>query len=132
MNKPKITGIGGVFFKSGNTEAIRNWYTVHLGLESEPWGTFFPWRDYQHPDTPGSTTWGVFDSESDYFGPSGQEFMVNYRVNDLEALLESLARSGIFPVKSLENHDYGKFAWIDDADGRRIELWEPRDEALGL
>lgn len=130
--KPQITGIGGIFFRTTDTNRTRAWYKEHLGLASESWGTSFPWRDYEHPDNPGSTTWGVFADESDYFGNSGQEFMINYRVNDLDALLESLERQGIFPVKSTETFDYGKFVWIDDVDGRRIELWEPKDDAFGL
>lgn len=130
--KSYITGIGGVFFRSQNPEKCKAWYMENMGLKSESWGKMFAWRDYDNPEKPGSTSWGPFKNETDYFGNSGQEFMINYRVTNLEELLEHLKTKGIAVVKETESYEYGKFAWIDDADGRRIELWEPADEAFGI
>ena len=130
--KDQITGIGGIFFRSKDVDRLKNWYIENLGMEMESWGKIFSWRDYSNPEIPGSTTWSPFKDETDYFGNSGQQYMINYRVRDLEALLESLSRKGIEVVKKMEVLDYGKFAWIEDCDGVRMELWEPKDEAFGL
>ena len=128
--KEYITGIGGVFFRGQDPAKTMAWYREHLGLDCNQWGKTFEWK--QTDGALGTTQWTVFKSDTDYYGPSGQQFMVNYRVRDLEELLEKLKGEGIYPVKPMESHEYGKFAWIDDADGYRIELWEPIDEGLGL
>lgn len=126
-----ITGIGGVFFRSHNPDKTKNWYSEHFQLPMESWGCLFKWRTYDG-NNPGSTSWSPFKNESDYFGNPDQQYMINYRVRNLEVLLLELANKGILPVKETEVFDYGKFAWIEDCDGIRIELWEPIDEAFGL
>jgi predicted enzyme related to lactoylglutathione lyase len=130
--KDHITGIGGVFFRCKDDENVKAWYRENLGMQLESWGKFFAWRDYDDPKKPGSTTWSPFKNETDYFGNSEQKYMINYRVTDLEALLAELKEKGIEVVKKMETMDYGKFAWIEDCEGVRMELWEPRDEAFGL
>lgn len=123
--EPLVTGIGGVFFKARDPDALRAWYRDHLGLEAGPQGTTFLWRHEDDPGTLGRTVWSVFPEDSDYFGPSGQRFMLNYRVADLDRALTALAAAGVTPVKEPEEYPYGRFAWVEDAEGNRIELWEP-------
>lgn len=130
--KEHVTGIGGIFFRSKNVNDTKKWYAENLGLKSESWGAIFAWRYADNSEITGSTSWSPFANETDYFGNSGQEFMVNYRVVNLDELLTELKSKGIETVKATESHEYGKFAWIDDLDGRRIELWEPIDSAFGL
>lgn len=120
-----VTGIGGVFFKARSPESLRAWYGRHLGLDVGPQGTDFLWRERGEPDRAGRTVWNVFPRETDYFGSPDQQFMVNYRVRDLDAVLSRLAGEGIHPVKDPEDHPYGRFAWIEDGEGNRVELWEP-------
>ena len=122
----RVTGIGGIFFKAKNQPELREWYEKHLGISSDPqYGTAFEWREKEDPQKEGMTTWSLFKSESKYFeGP----FMVNYRVDDLDALLQALETEGVRIDPKRENYDYGKFAWIYDPDGNRIELWEPPKE----
>ncbi|MBS3915399.1 MAG: VOC family protein [Bacteroidetes bacterium] len=127
-----ITGIGGVFFRTSDPDKTRNWYQETFGLKMESWGCIFKWRDYENPSNPGSTTWGPFKNETDYFGSTNQAYMINYRVRDLELLLKELSEKGILPVKEMEIMDYGKFAWIEDCNGIRMELWEPVDSAFGI
>jgi len=119
-----VSGIGGVFFLSEDPDALRGWYREHLRLETSPAGTPFFWRDYDDPESIGRTIWSVLPAETDYFGPSGQKLMLNYRVPSLDRTLAVLAEQGIEPVKPREDHPYGNFAWIEDLDGNRIELWE--------
>ena len=130
--KSYITGIGGIFFRSKDKDATIQWYQDNLGQTTESWGKMFAFREFDDPTKTGSLTWCPFKDETDYFGDSGQEFMINYRVTNLDELLVELAAKGIHTVKETESHEYGKFAWINDADGRRIELWEPIDSALGV
>ncbi|MBL7811575.1 MAG: VOC family protein [Bacteroidetes bacterium] len=124
-----ILGIGGILFRSNNPEETRNWYKTHFGLESEKWGAYFQWRMQDNAEKSAGTTWCAFKNDTDYFGESGQEFMVNYIVRDMDELLQNLAKQGIGQVKPAENTDFGKFAWVNDSDGRRIELWEPAAES---
>ncbi len=128
--KEYITGIGGILFKCKDKSKTTKWYSENLGLKSESWGAVFHWREFANSTIEGSTSWGPFDNETDYFGPSGQEFMLNYRVQNMNELLQKLQADGIPVVKISETAEYGKFAWVDDVDGRRIELWEPIDSAL--
>jgi catechol 2,3-dioxygenase-like lactoylglutathione lyase family enzyme len=118
----KVTGIGGVFFKVSDPAATRAWYAEHLGLATDDCGaTFGP------DDDPGAQTiWSPFARETDYFGPGAQDFMVNFRVDDLDALLAGLAAKGIGCVGAPLDESYGKFGWIIDCDGRKIELWQPK------
>ncbi|WP_226389432.1 VOC family protein [Penaeicola halotolerans] len=121
----KVTGIGGVFFKCEDREKMRAWYAEHLGIHSEEWGGVFEWRDKTNPDIEGYTAWSPFKQETRYFDPSKQDFMINYRVDDLEALAAELKKAGIEEVGEREYSDFGKFTWIMDPEGRKIELWEP-------
>jgi catechol 2,3-dioxygenase-like lactoylglutathione lyase family enzyme len=125
---PRVTGIGGVFFKAKNTKKLADWYRRHLGLPVDPnWsGWTFEWRDAAQPKVKGQTIWSVFDRDTKYFGPGKQPFMINYRVANLKRVLSALKREGVWiDPKSGEASEYGKFAWIRDPDGNRIELWEP-------
>ena len=120
-----VTGIGGVFFRTDDPESTRTWYREHLGIEGEGPGVSYYWREQDNPERVGFTVWSVFPEDTEYFGESSQDFMVNYRVRDLDLLLERLENAGIEQVKELEEYSYGRFAWVEDVDGNRIELWEP-------
>jgi predicted enzyme related to lactoylglutathione lyase len=122
----RVTGLGGVFFKAENPKALAEWYERHLGLKLEA-NTFvtFRWRDGQTDERPGSTVWAVFDRNSTYFEPSKKDFMLNYRVENLDALLAELANEGVAIDPRRENSVFGRFAWIMDPEDNRIELWEP-------
>lgn len=125
--KKRVTGIGGIFFKCEDKEAMRDWYGKHLGIHTESWGGQFEWRDKDNPDKKCVTAWSPFESKSDYFQPSEKEFMFNYRVENLVELLETLKKEGVQVVGEIEEFEYGKFGWIMDPEGRKIELWEPID-----
>lgn len=122
----RVTGIGGVFFKStSDHEALAAWYQRHLGLALEDWGgAILKWPDDRAGDG-GLTVWHVADKDSDWFSPSSSPFMINYRVDDLDELLAQLRRDGVEIVKGPEQHDNGRFAWILDPDGNKLELWQP-------
>lgn len=129
----KVTGLGGIFFKSKDVEATRKWYEHHLGIPSGEFGANFAWRDAEHPETGKKyTAWNPFRQDSGYFDPGEQEFMINYRVDNLEDLMAELLSAGVHQVGEIELYPYGKFAWIIDCDGRKVELWEPVDKELGL
>lgn len=123
----RITGIGGVFFKSrGDHAALAAWYQKHLGLSLEAWGgAILRWPDDKAEDR-GVTVWHVAGKDSQWFSPSTSSFMINYRVDNLGELLEQLRAGGVEIVKGPEADDNGKFAWIMDPDGNKVELWEPR------
>ena len=121
----RIIGIGGVFFKSADQEQLRNWYADKLGIVTGAHGTEFKWRAHDNPAAEHITAWSIFPQESKYFDPSTSPFMINYLVDDLDALLAKLAAGGVEIDPKREDHDYGRFAWIFDADGNKIELWEP-------
>ena len=123
--KPGVTGIGGVFFKAENPAQLRAWYKQHLNIDTGGPGVNFFWRDREDPDSFGMTVWSLFPRDTKYFGPGDQEFMINYRVRDLNALLERLQDQGVHQVRKAESYSYGKFAWIADSEGNQIELWEP-------
>jgi len=120
----KVTGIGGVFFKADNPENLYQWYEKHLGIAREHGYVAFPWREDKNPEEEGMTTWSIFSKQSNYFAPSVSSVMINYRVEDLDGLLEALQADGVTVVKR-EDSDYGNFAWIMDPEGNKIELWEP-------
>ncbi len=126
----RVTGIGGIFFKTKDTEKTKAWYHKHLGIETDQYGGQFVWRDLDNPDKKCYTVWSPFNSDTKYFDPSEKPFMFNYRVENLEKLLEVLKEEGITVVGEIEKYDYGKFGWIMDLDGNKIELWEPLDETL--
>jgi predicted enzyme related to lactoylglutathione lyase len=123
----RVTGIGGIFFKSANPEKLYQWYESHLGIRRSPDGTgaVFEWREANDTENPGITVWSIFPQDTKYFDPSCAGFMINYRVDDLDALLEALKREDAQVDPHREDYDYGRFAWITDPDGNRIELWEP-------
>ena len=124
-----VTGIGGVFFKAENPPALRTWYAEHLGIESGEQGFDFVWRQAEEPERTGRTVWTIFPQETDYFGREDQECMINYRVDDLGRVLRHLAEKGVRPVGEVEEYSYGRFAWIVDGEGNRVELWEPLSES---
>lgn len=126
--KNKVTGIGGVFFKVDNPEKTKEWYKKHLGFNTDDWGCTFWWLNKDGSN--GSTQWSPFPKDTNHFQPSEKEFMINYRVENLENLLEELKTSNVAIVGKVEEYDYGKFAWILDNDGNKIELWEPKDDAF--
>ncbi|MCB9625406.1 MAG: VOC family protein [Sandaracinus sp.] len=123
----KVTGIGGVFFKSKTDQAeLAAWYARHLGLTLEPWGgAILKWPDDAAEDR-GLTVWHVAAPTTEWFAPSESPFMINYRVDDLEDLLAKLREDGVEILKGPETHDNGLFAWLLDPDGNKLELWEPR------
>ena len=122
----RITGIGGVFFKStGDHKALAAWYEKHLGLKLEPWGgAVLKWPEDQAEDK-GATAWHVAGRDSKWFAPSNASFMINYRVDDMDDLIAGLKKAGIEVLQGPESHENGKFAWIADPDGNKVELWEP-------
>ncbi len=121
----RVTGIGGVFFKSDNPEGLYEWYAKHLGIQKSAEGYIaFRWRELDRPDERGSTAWSIFPQQSTYFEPTAAPFMVNYRVANLDALLEELRKESVW-IDDKRDNSFGKFAWIRDCDGNRIELWEP-------
>jgi predicted enzyme related to lactoylglutathione lyase len=125
----KVVGIGGVFVRTKDQEALAKWYGEHLGLEiSEAfWGATFP---LSTPDAPGGSygIWGSFPEDTDYFGSKENRFMVNFRVNDLDAMLAQLRRAGCDVADHVERSEFGQFGWVTDPDGNRVELWQPPDE----
>jgi catechol 2,3-dioxygenase-like lactoylglutathione lyase family enzyme len=125
MNK-RVIGIGGVFFKAEDPQKLYAWYERHLGIEGKPGeGASFPWRRLDDPSSETVTAWSIFPRDTSYFNPSPAPFMINYQVEDLDALLEALGAEGVTIDPKREDHDYGRFAWIIDPEGNRIELWEP-------
>ncbi|WP_317930176.1 VOC family protein [Halioxenophilus sp. WMMB6] len=120
----RVTGIGGIFIKSENPERLRTWYQQHLGIDVQAWGgTTFRWVDDAGQATAGSTVWSIGDG--DYFAPSQASFMVNYRVDDLERLLAALRAEGCEVLEKTEASEFGKFGWVIDPDGNKVELWQP-------
>ncbi|OOQ60963.1 VOC family protein [Mucilaginibacter pedocola] len=123
----KVTGIGGIFFKSKDKAALNEWYAKNLGLPVSNYGTVFNWRDADNPDKEASTVWSPFAEDTKYFEPSTKDFMINYRVENLEALVEELKAEGVTITDEIKTYDYGKFVHILDPEGNAIELWEPID-----
>src|SRR5689334_20887204 len=122
----RVTGVGGIFIKSGDPVRLREWYRKHLGIEVEAWGgCAFSWKSDANPDGAGTTAWTVFEGESNYFAPSNAQFMVNYRVADLHALVAALRAEGCQVLDKVEESEFGKFGWVIDPDGNKLELWEP-------
>ena len=121
----RVNGIGGVFFKARDPKKMAAWYRDHLGIQSKGGYADFVWRDRENPDRIGHTTWALFPTNTSYFGSSAAPMMINYRVANLERLLAQLRREGV-AVEKVEDTDYGRFAWITDPEGNRIELWEPK------
>jgi len=127
---PKVTGIGGIFFFSDKPEETRAWYAKNLGLKVNQWGSSFEFRNANRPDEINYLQWSPFEKGSDYFAPSEKEFMINYRVQNIEGLIEQLKKNGVNVLDEIETFDYGKFVHIMDAEGNKIELWEPIDSVF--
>jgi len=123
----KVTGIGGVFFKCKDPKAVNEWYKKHLGFETTPYGTSFEWRQKYDSTKMGLTQWNPFPDTTKYFDPSKKEFMINYRVENLEKLVEILKSEQVTILDNIETYDYGKFVHILDLEGNKIELWEPTE-----
>jgi predicted enzyme related to lactoylglutathione lyase len=119
----KVTGVGGVFLRSADPKALGAWYAKHLGIEVGEYGATFSWDDA--PKGTGMTAWNPFPMDTTYFGEGKQAVMINYRVDDLDALLADLAAAGVWIDPKRMNESYGRFAWIKDCDGNRVELWQP-------
>jgi predicted enzyme related to lactoylglutathione lyase len=127
---PKVTGIGGVFFFSNNPAETREWYAKNLGFNVNEWGSTFESRNINNPEEVNQLQWSPFKSGSDYFAPSKKEFMINYRVQNIEALVTNLKANGVTILDEIETFEYGKFVHIMDSEGNKIELWEPIDEGV--
>jgi predicted enzyme related to lactoylglutathione lyase len=123
----RVTGIGGIFFKTKDPQKIKEWYKKHLGLDTDQYGTNFEWYQGANPSKKGFTQWSPFKEDTSYFEPSNQAFMINYRVENLESLVEALKIEGVTIVDAIESFNYGKFVHILDLEGNKIELWEPND-----
>jgi catechol 2,3-dioxygenase-like lactoylglutathione lyase family enzyme len=121
----RIIGIGGVFFKSANRDQTREWYSKHLGIADKGQGAMLPWREHDDPQKEHVTVWTVFSASSKYFDPSPAPFMINYIVDDMDALLDRLKQEGVKIEPKRMDESYGRFAWIYDSDGNKIELWQP-------
>ena len=123
----RVTGIGGIFFKCKDPEQMRQWYKTHLGLNTDEYGTTFEWRQAEDNDKKGFTQWSPFKESTTYFEPSKRDFMINYRVEDLEALVKLLKEEGVTVVDEIESFEYGKFVHILDPENNKIELWQAND-----
>jgi len=122
---PKVTGIGGVFFFSENQKETREWYAKNLGFDVNEWGSTFESRDLNNPDKINAVQWSPFKKGDEYFSPSKKDFMINYTVQNIEGLVNQLKENGVNVLDEIATYDYGKFVHIMDAEGNKIELWEP-------
>ena len=127
---PKVTGIGGIFFFSENPNETKDWYGKNLGLEITEYGSSFEFRNAHRPDEINYLQWSPFKKGSEYFAPSKKEFMINYRVQNIEGLVRNLRKNGVTILDTIETFDYGKFVHIIDPEGNKIELWEPVDSVF--
>jgi predicted enzyme related to lactoylglutathione lyase len=126
LKTKRVTGIGGIFFKCKDPQKVKDWYKTHLGLNTDQYGANFEWREASDSTKKGSTQWSPFNETTKYFEPSTKDFMINYRVDNLEALIVELKSEGVTIVDKIETYDYGKFVHIMDIEGNKIELWEPQ------
>ena len=123
----RVTGIGGVFLKARDRQALAAWYRDRLGMPVQEWhGAVLMFRDDPTPRDGGYSVWSLFAHDSDYFGPGAQTCMVNFRVDDLDALLASLRQAGCAVEEKVHEDDFGRFGWVTDPEGNRVELWEPK------
>jgi predicted enzyme related to lactoylglutathione lyase len=127
---PKVTGIGGIFFFSDDPDKTKNWYAQNLGLVTDDYGAVFEFRNANNPEDINYLRWSLFKNGSEYFKPSEKEFMINYRVQNIEGLVGQLKQNGVTVVDEIQSYDYGKFVHILDPEGNKIELWEPVDSVL--
>jgi predicted enzyme related to lactoylglutathione lyase len=124
----RVTAIGGIFFKCQNPEAQQQWYAQHLGINMDKYGTSFEWRHSDEKEKKGFSVWSPFPNDTDYFGNPAQQYMVNYRVENLEQLVVEFKKEGVTIVDEIEAFEYGKFVHILDGEGNQVELWEANDE----
>ena len=127
MNRKKVTGIGGIFFKCEDPSLIKDWYNKNLGLNTNEYGCSFEFRQADNTEKKGYLQWSPFEKSTDYFSPSGKEFMINYRVENIEELVKELKDNGVKVLDEIEEYEYGKFVHIMDPENNKIELWEPVD-----
>ena len=127
---PKVTGIGGIFFFTENPKETSAWYAKNLGLDTNDYGCSFESRNIEKPEEVNILQWSPFKQGSEYFAPSKKEFMINYRVQNIEAMVEKLKAEGVTVLDEIATYEYGKFVHILDADGNKLELWEPADESI--
>jgi predicted enzyme related to lactoylglutathione lyase len=123
----RATSIGGIFFKCKDPDKMKEWYSKHLGFQTDSYGTNFEWRHGDDSTKKGFTQWSPFKENTTYFEPSTKDFMINYRVENLEWLVDQLKKEGVTVVDKVEVFEYGKFVHILDPEGNKIELWEPKD-----
>ena len=122
----RVTGIGGIFFKAKDPVALRDWYRKHLGIDVQEWGgAAFSWADESGQPVKGTTIWSVSAADGDYYAPSTAPFMINYRVADLAAVLHALRAEGCNVLEKTDDSEYGKFGWVIDPEGNKVELWQP-------
>ena len=126
----KVTGIGGIFFKASDSKSLGAWYRDHLGIpiDESYGGASFEWREKEKPDEVGMTIWSAFPSTTKYFDPTRASFMINYRVDDLDAMLAQLREAGATVDEKVDDTDYGRFGWATDPEGNRFELWQAKKE----
>ena len=127
---PRVTGIGGIFFFSKNPKETNEWYGKNLGLAIDEWGSPFEFRNANRPEEINYLRWSPFDEKTHYFKPSDKQFMINYRVNNMEGLIKKLRDNGVTIVDDIQEYEYGKFVHIMDNEGNKIELWEPVDSVF--
>ena len=133
--KGRVTSIGGIFFKCKNPKEVRAWYKENLGFSTNDYGAVFEWHHGADSTKKGFTQWSPFNEKTKYFEPSTKDFMINFRVENIESLVQDLKKKNVNVVDSIESYDYGKFVHIMDNEGNKIELWEPNDkvyEKMGL
>tara|TARA_R110002072_G_scaffold302577_2_gene486420 strand:- start:33210 stop:33653 length:444 start_codon:yes stop_codon:yes gene_type:complete len=128
--EPKVTGVGGIFFKSSDSKKSMDWYGENLGMAITEYGSPFEFRNAHNPDEINYLNWSPFADDTDYFEPSKKEFMINYRVQNIEGLVTKLKLNGVSILDEIVEYDYGKFVHIMDLDGNKIELWEPIDSVF--
>jgi predicted enzyme related to lactoylglutathione lyase len=122
----RVTGIGGIFFQAKDPAALRAWYKRHLGIDVQAWGgTAFSWADGDGNPMKGTTVWSIGAADSNHFAPSKSSFMINYRVEDLPTLLAALREEGCNVLDKSDDSEYGKFGWVIDPEGNKVELWQP-------
>jgi len=126
-HKKKVTGIGGIFFKCEKPDKMKDWYAKNLGLKTNEYGALFEFRKSDKPAEKGYLNWSPFDEDTDYFEPSDKDFMINYRVENIEELVAELEKNGVPVLDKIETYEYGKFVHILDPENNKIELWEPVD-----
>jgi predicted enzyme related to lactoylglutathione lyase len=130
MEKGRVTGFGGIFFKTKDPDSTKQWYYDNLRLVPNEYGSLFEFREGTNPEKIGYNQWGPFKEDTTYFEPSKKEFMINFRVANLESLIQELKANGVEVTMEIETYEYGKFAHIIDPNGLKIELWEPVDEVF--